>query len=239
MGFAIDWSGALTGQPRIWLLCGLAVTLAITLVAGAIATVLAVILTALRLSPVAPVRGATRALVSLVRNTPLLIQLMVWYFVGFGLLPMGVKAWMTGDHPWAVLPGNVSVCAPEFAASAWGVGLFIGVFLSEELRAGLNAVAPGQREAAASQGLGAWDTLTAILLPQALRNAYQPVVGQYLNLMKLTSITCSIGLAEITYQARHIESFNSHAFEAFAAGTLLYLALGLVLERILTTGRQA
>ena len=92
---------------------------------------------------------------------------------------------------------------------------------------------------AASQGLGAWDTLVAILLPQALRNAYQPVVGQYLNLMKLTSVTCSIGLAEITYQARQIESFNSHAFEAFALATLLYLAIGCCLERMLLSRRAA
>jgi len=235
----IDWSGVLTGPPLHWLLSGLAVTLAISLAASGIATVVAVLLSALRLSPLPPVRLATLGLISLIRNTPLLIQLLVWYFVGFGLLPQGLKAWMTGDHPWSVLPGQVSLFAPEFAASAWGVGLFIGVFLSEELQAGLNAVAPGQREAAASQGLGGWHTLTAILLPQALRNAYQPVVGQYLNLMKLTSVTCSIGLAEITYQARQIESFNSHAFEAFAAATVLYLAIGFILERLLLARRKA
>ena len=239
MGLTIDWSGVLTGQPLHWLLSGLVVTLAITLVASGIATPIAVGLTALRLSPVAPVRLATQAGISLIRNTPLLIQLLVWYFVGFGLLPAGLKAWMTGDHPWSVLPGQVSLFAPEFAASAWGVGLFIGVFLSEELQAGLNAVAPGQREAAASQGLGGWDILASVLLPQALRNAYQPVVGQYLNLMKLTSVTCSIGLAELTYQARQVESFNSHAFEAFAAVTVLYLAIGFSLERALLARRRA
>ena len=239
MGLSIDWAGVLSGQPLHWLLSGLVVTLAITLAASVIATGIAVALTALRLSPVAPVRLATWAGISLIRNTPLLIQLLVWYFVGFGLLPPALKAWMIGDHTWSVLPGQVSLFAPEFAASAWGVGLFIGVFLSEEIQAGLNAVAPGQGEAAASQGLSAWDTLAKVLLPQALRNAYQPVVGQYLNLMKLTSITCSIGLAEITYQARHIESFNSHAFEAFAAVTVLYLAIGFSLERVLLARRRA
>ena len=239
MNLPIDWSGVLSGQPLEWLGSGLAVTLVITLAASAVATAVAVAVVALRLSPLAPVRTATRAIVSLIRNTPLLIQLMVWYFVGFGLLPRALQGWMTANHPGAVLPGNVSLAAPEFVASAWGVGLFIGIFLAEEIQAGLNAVAPGQREAAASQGLGAWDTLVAILLPQALRNAYQPVVGQYLNLMKLTSVTCSIGLAEITYQARQIESFNSHAFEAFALATLLYLAIGCCLERMLLSRRAA
>jgi polar amino acid transport system permease protein len=239
MGMAFDWSGVLSGHPLHWLLQGLAVTLAVTLVAGAIATLVAVLLTALRLSPLAPVRLATRSVISLIRNTPLLIQLMVWYFVGFARLPQAIKDAMTRDHPWATLPGQVSLAGPEFVAAAWGVGLFIGVFLGEELQAGLNAVPPGQREAAASQGFGAWDTLVAILLPQALRNAYEPVLGQYLNLMKLTAIACSIGLAELTYQARQVESFNSHAFEAFAAATLLYLGLGLGLERALRAVRRA
>jgi len=238
MSIPTDWSGALTGQPMEWLLSGLVATLAITLASSVVATALAVLLVALKLSPLAVLRRATGVVVSLVRNTPLVIQLMVWYFVGFGLLPQRLKLWMTDNHPWLTLPGNVSLFAPEFAASAWGLGLFIGVFLSEEIQAGLNAVAPGQREAAASQGLSNWDTLMAVLLPQALANAFQPVVGQYLNLMKLTSVTCSIGLAEITYQARQIESFNSHAIEAFAAGTLLYLVIGYTLERLLLARRK-
>jgi len=235
----IDWTGVLTGEPAQWLGSGLVVTLVLTLVASLLATAVAVGLAAMRLSPVPPVRGTARAVVGVFRNTPLLVQLLIWYFVGFGILPPEVKTWLTGDHPWAVLPGQVSLFAPEFLAATWGLGLFIGVFLAEEIQAGLNAVAPGQREAAASQGLSPWDTLSAVLLPQALRNAWQPIVGQYLNLMKLTSIACSIGLAELTYQARVVESFNSHAFEAFAVGTILYLVVGFVLERLFLLRRKA
>jgi polar amino acid transport system permease protein len=62
-----------------------------------------------------------------------------------------------------------------------------------------------------------------------MRNAWQPVVGQYLNLMKLSSLATGIGFAELTYQVRQIESYNAHALEAFAVGTVLYLALGLVM----------
>jgi polar amino acid transport system permease protein len=208
----------------------------LTLVASIGASAFAVGLTALRLWPLAAARWAVRGFIGLFRNTPLLVQLLVWYFVGFGLLPANMKRWLTDDHPWAALPGNVSLLAPEFLASAFGLTVFIGVFLSEEIQAGLNAVPAGQREAAASQGLSPWTTLGSVLLPQALRNARQPIVGQYLNLMKLTSIACSVGLAEITYQARVIESYSSHAFEAFAAGSILYLGIGFVLERLLLTG---
>jgi len=236
MSIPIDWAGVLTGEPARWLAEGLAVTLATTIVAGLGATLVAVSLTALRLSPSAPILWLSRGIVSVFRNTPLLVQLLVWYFVGFGVLPAGARAWLVADHPWAVLPGNVSLLAPEFLAAAWGLSLFVGVFLSEEIQAGLNAIPRGQREAAASQGLGSWDSIAAVLLPQALRNARQPVVGQYLNLMKLTSIACSVGLAEITYQARVIESYNSHAFEA---GTILYLAVGFVMERLLLAGGRS
>jgi len=238
MGIPIDWSGVLTGEPARWLLDGLAVTLAVTLEASILATLIAVLITALELSPLGALRKATRIIVALIRNTPLLVQLLIWYFIGFSLLPSGLKNWMFANHPGTVLPGNVSVFSPEFVSAAWGLALFIGVYLSEEIRAGLNAVSFGQSEAAAAQGLGRWDTLMSVLLPQALKNAYQPIVGQYLNLMKLSSIACSIGLAEITNQARAIESYNSHAFEAFASGTILYLAIGFVMERLLGVGKK-
>ena len=239
MHIPIDWSGVLVGEPARWLVDGLGGHPCPDS-RGQPGSPLSprCSLTALGLSSSAPCRCFGRGIVSIFRNTPLLVQLLVWYFVGFGILPSGLRKWLLDDHPWAVLPGNVSLFAPEFLASAWGLSLFIGVFLSEEVKAGLNAVPRGQREAAASQGLGDWAILSSVLLPQALRNARQPIIGQYLNLMKLTSIACSIGLAELTYQARVVESYNSHAFEAFAVGTILYLVIGFILERLLLAGRR-
>jgi polar amino acid transport system permease protein len=241
MAIPIDWSGVLTGEPARWLRNGLVVTLVVTAVSSVGATIVSVLLTAQRLSSAKAVRWLSQGFVGLFRNTPLLVQLLVWYFVGFSALPSSVREWCLADHPWAFLPGRVSLFAPEFLSSAWGLSIFCGVFLSEEIKAGLNAIPHGQREAALSQGLGSWNILFCVLLPQALRNAWQPIVGQYLNLMKLTSIACSVGLAEITYQTRLIESYNSHAFEAFAVGTILYLAIGFVLEKLLLlrSGKKA
>ncbi len=238
MSIRLDWSAVLTGAPATWLLGGISVTLAVTVIASALAAVTAVALSSMRLLPFAPLRAFAAAFVAVFRNTPLLVQLLVWYFVVFGILPQGFREWAFADHPWSVLPGNVSLFSPEFLASAWGLGIFGGVFLSEEIRAGLNAVSSGQREAARAQGLGEGTILLSILLPQALTNAYEPIVGQFLNVMKLSSIACSVGLAEITYQSRAIESFNSRAFEAFALGTLLYLAIGFALERSLMSVRR-
>lgn len=232
-GLSFDWEGVLTGAPAVWLATGFATTLAITVAASLLASLLAVLLLGLR---VAPGRLAARPaiwVIEIFRNTPLLVQILFWYFAAFGLLPRSWRDWIVADHPFATLPGNIALISPEFIASAWGLGVFSAVFIAEEIRAGLQAVPKGQSEAAASQGFGHWKALLYILLPQGLANAFQPVVGQYLNLMKLSSLATAIGLAEITYQVRQIESFNSHALEAFAVGTLLYLALGLVMGRAL------
>ncbi len=92
-----------------------------------------------------------------------------------------------------------------------GAGVFTSAFLVEEIASGLRAVSHGQREAALSQGFTPWQELRFILLPQGLGNAWQPIVGQYLNLMKLSSLASGIGFAELTYQVRQIESYNAHA----------------------------
>ncbi len=98
----------------------------------------------------------------------------------------------------------------------------------------MQSVPNGQREAALAQGFSTAGLLRHILLPQGLANAWQPVVGQYLNLMKLSSLASGIGFAELTYQVRQIESYNAHALEAFAVGTVLYLFTGVVLGLLLS-----
>ena len=85
-----------------------------------------------------------------------------------------------------------------------------------------------------AQGFSSWAIFRHILLPQGLANAWQPIVGQYLNLLKLSSLASGIGFAELTYQVRQIESYNAHALEAFAVGTALYLFTGIVLGLLLT-----
>jgi polar amino acid transport system permease protein len=233
MNIPIDWSGVLSGPPLQWLISGLVMSLCVTVSASVVTGVLAVTLLGLRISANRAPRWFATAVISVIRNTPLLVQLLFWYFAAYNLLPLEWRFWITDPHPWAQLPAGVNLISPEFIASTWALGLFSAVFIAEEIRAGLQAVAKGQSEAALSQGFGHWAALRHVLLPQALANAFQPVVGQYLNLMKLSSLLSAIGLAEVTYQVRQIESYNSHAMEAFAAGTLVYLTLGLVMGQTL------
>ncbi|WP_213134856.1 amino acid ABC transporter permease [Citrobacter sp. FP75] len=231
---AMDWQGVLSGQPLQWIMSGFLTTLWVTLAGSVLATVLAILLLGLRLSGHRIASAVVSAWVSVFRNTPLLVQLMFWYFAAWNLLPRGFIIFVNAEHPWSILPGDVWWLTPEFLCSAWGLGVFTSAFLVEEIASGLQAVSNGQREAAVAQGFSTWATLRHILLPQGLANAWQPIVGQYLNLMKLSSLASGIGFAELTYQVRQIESYNAHALEAFAVGTALYLLTGIVMGTLLT-----
>lgn len=229
-----DWHGVLSGRPLEWLISGFLTTVWVSVAGMILATLIAVLLLALRLGGGKPGRGFVAGWVSLFRNTPLLVQLLFWYFAAWNLLPLGIKSFINEEHSWSVLPGDVWWLTPEFLCSMWGLGVFTSAFLLEEIASGLKAVSHGQQEATLSQGFTPWQALRYVLLPQALANAWQPIVGQYLNLMKLSSLASGISLAELTYQTRQIESYNAHALEAFAIGTLLYLALGVVMGTVLT-----
>ncbi len=112
---------------------------------------------------------------------------------------------MNDEHAWSILPGNVWWLTPEFLCSMWGLGVFTSAFLVEEIASGLRAVSHGQRKPL-SQGFTPWQELR--FHPPAAGgwpNARQPIVGQYLNLMKLSSLASGIGFAELTYQVRQIE----------------------------------
>ncbi|HDR2757664.1 TPA: amino acid ABC transporter permease [Enterobacter mori] len=231
---ALDWQGVLTGQPLQWIVSGFLTTLWVTLAGVVIATLLALLFLLLRLSAGWFGHAVVSGWVSLFRNTPLLVQLLFWYFAAWNGLQLGFRDVVNADHAWSILPGDVWWFTPEFLCSAWGLGVFTSAFLIEEIESGLRSVPSGQREAALAQGFSAWRLFRYILLPQGLANAWQPVVGQYLNLMKLSSLASGIGFAELTYQVRQIESYNAHALEAFTVGTALYLLTGVLMGMLLT-----
>ena len=124
-------------------------------------------------------RAAQRLLtlpIDLIRGTPLLVQLMVWY-----LLPAAVN--------WDVSP---------FAAAGLGLSVNAGAFISEILRGGIAAVPRGQREAALALGLSRPYAVFGIELPQALPAVVPALVGFYIGLIKDTSLAYIVGLHELT-----------------------------------------
>jgi polar amino acid transport system permease protein len=227
--YRLDWSAVLSGQPLIWLESGLRLTVNLFVWSSLLATLIAILLLALRLTPSRSLQGLSAAYVTLFRNTPLAVQLLFWYFGGLQLLPQPVHDWLNNAHSL----GGVRFPSTETLVGIWSLGLFTAAFLTEEMRAGVRAVASGQVEAARSQGFSHWQSLRLIVLPQALRHAWQPLIGQYLNLMKNSPLTMSIAVTELLYQTNQIESYNLHAIEAYAVATVIYLTLGLVISLLL------
>lgn len=223
------------GEPMglhylLWLVRGFGVTLALSTVVCLAATVLGIALCCLKAIGGRPVRAFASAFVGLIRNTPLLVQLFVWYFGVAALLPDGVTAWLNTPHVLGLGPVGLSWPAYETLAGFFGLTLYAGAHIAEECRAGLDAVPPGQSEAALALGLRPVQGFRHIVLPQALRTAWLPIVGQYLNTIKNSSLTMTIGLAELSYASRQVETETFLTFQAFGVATVFYVVAVAAVE---------
>ena len=217
--YRFDWSVVLSGEYLGWLLDGLTLTLELAGAAWLLSFLLALVVAVLRLSPVDPLRWLAQAYVEFVRNTPLLVQIFFWYFGAFQVLPEAVNQWLT--H-WNF----------EFAAALIALTLYTGAFIAEDIRSGLRAIPNEQMEAARSQGFGFLGAMVHVIFPQAVRIVVPPLIGQFLNATKNSSLAMTVGVAELTYQARQVESYSLKGLEAFTAATLLYLAISLVVTAL-------
>lgn len=218
--------------PRYWgwLLDGLEVTLVLSALAAVIAAMLGTLLCMARMSASRQWPRLAGIYVALFRNTPLLVQLLFWYFGVAALLPAAWKLWLNTPHRahWGTL--TMAWPSMELLCAVIGLGLYSAAFVAEELVAGVQLVPRGQWQAGTALGLDRGVLWRRIVLPQAMRNALPPLVGQAMNLVKNSSLTMAIGTAELSYAARQVESQTFMAFQAFAAATLLYLAVTAAVE---------
>ncbi|HEY7165879.1 MAG TPA: amino acid ABC transporter permease [Candidatus Binatia bacterium] len=218
--YNFNWSVLWTGQSAVWLLSGLLTTLGISFLAMLIALVLGVISGALRTLPFAPLRWAASAYVEFFRNVPLLVWMFFWYFAVPPLLPQPVQDWLF-DH------------SAEFWAAVIALGVYHGARFSEVIRSGIQSIPKTQLEAALSTGLTTVQAYRWIIIPISLRLIIPPATNESLNLLKNSSVALTIGVAELTFQTRQIETYTAKAFEALTAGTVIYLLLCLSIAAIL------
>ncbi|HYV26689.1 MAG TPA: amino acid ABC transporter permease [Candidatus Eisenbacteria bacterium] len=221
MSYQFNWSILWTGQTGAWLIQGLITTLEISLGAWLLAVVLGIISGALRTVPFPPLRWLATFYVEFFRNVPLLVWMFFWYFGVPPLLPEPARDWLF-DH------------GLEFCAGLFALGVYHGARFSEVIRAGIQSIPKTQFEAALSTGLTVGESYRLIIIPIALRLIVPPATNETLNLLKNSSVALTIGVAELTFQTRQIETYTAKAFEALAAGTILYLLLCLTLAAIMT-----
>ena len=221
MSYQFNWSVLWSGQSGGWLLHGLLLTLAISVLAWVLAAVLGIVSGAMRTVPWKPLRVIATFYVEFFRNVPLLVWMFFWYFGVPPLLPRVVQDWLF-NH------------SAEFWAGMFALGVYHGARMSEIIRAGILSIPRTQFEAAVAMGLTTFQVYRLIIVPIALRLIVPPATNDSLNLLKNSSVALTISVAELTFQARQVETYTAKAIEAFTAGTVIYLVLCLGIAAIMT-----
>ena len=189
------------------LLVGLAATIQLSLTAFVLACLIGLLVALLRLSDLVIGRAVAIGFLELIRNIPLLVLLYLFYYV---LGP--IFGW---DRYWA---------------SILTLAVFHSALISEILRAGINAVAKGQWEAAKSIGMSQAQTYRYIILPQSVRFMLPPMTGEVVHLIKSSAIVSVIAVAELTTLGRNIISDTYMSFEIWFTVAMVYMVVTLMLS---------
>jgi polar amino acid transport system permease protein len=182
---------------------GLWLTTSVSFLAFAGALVLGVLGALARRSRFWPLKAVGTVYVEALRNTPALVQI---FLVFFGLPAMGIHL-------------------PAYMAGVVALALNAGAYLTEIIRAGLEAVPSGQLEAARSLGMTRTDSFLHVALPQAMRTVYPPVMNEFMQLILSTSLLSVIALDELTGVALIVNSLTFETMQAFGLALVLYLVL--------------
>ncbi|MBW4674143.1 MAG: ABC transporter permease subunit [Desmonostoc geniculatum HA4340-LM1] len=188
------------------------------------------------------VRNITMVYVEIFRNTPLLLQLLFWYFAVFLSFPKTenkISLWgfiglsQSGlELPWFTV-------SPEFSALLLGLTFYTGAFIAEIVRGGIQSVPQGQWEAGRSLGLKPGLVMRLVIFPQALRVIIPPLTSQYLNLTKNSSLAIAIGYPDMYFVASTTFNQTGRAVEVILLITLTYLILSLSISLIMNLFNRA
>ncbi|OCW55733.1 amino acid ABC transporter permease [Hoeflea olei] len=180
-----NWTLLLVGQYPNGPLGGLVATLLLAMAGLALAFPVAITIAVARISPYRPIRLVAAGIVHVVRGMPFLMVLFWSYFA----LPVLIGRPLSGF--WTLVGALV---------------LYESAYLAEVIRAGIQALPKGQEEAARSLGFGYFRTLFLVILPQALYNSLPALIGQFVSLIKETSLGYVISVNEFTYAAGQLNS---------------------------------
>jgi polar amino acid transport system permease protein len=207
-------------------LLGLYRTMLLTVVAMAIGIVFGTVLAVMRLSANPMVSQTAGAYVWFFRGTPLLVQLIFWYNLAalYPHLSLGIP------FGPALVSGSANRFVTVYVAAYLGLGLNEAAYMSEIVRAGLNSVDQGQREAAQALGMSPATLLSKIVLPQAMRFIIPPTGNQLIGMLKTTSLVSVIALPDLLYSAQLIYSQNFQTIPLLIVCCIWYLILTTILS---------
>jgi glutamate transport system permease protein len=206
------------------ILVAFGVTVEMVVIAGIICMVVGFFLAALRVSPVPLGRAFGAGYVRLVRNTPLLVIMLLF---AFGLPELDIRpefhvaSWFGSESHSRLLNFDVFFV---FATSA--LGLYTAAFVCEAVRSGINSIPVGQAEAARSVGMTFTQTLRLVVLPQAARAVVPPLASTLIAMTKNSSIAVGVGVAEATFMMRKLANdYSTELFMVFIGFAIGYMVL--------------
>ena len=214
-----------------FLLQGAEVTIVVSLISMVLATIFGFIGALARLSHFAPIRWIATIYVEVVRGTPILVQLLLWYYgVGYVLSSIGFDPFSIAFQAMTALQSN-SLVPDQFNGYFYGIiGLSFnyGAYLTEVFRTGIESVNKGQTEAALSLGLNSRQTMRRIVLPQAIRNTIPPFTNYFITLIQDSALLAVLSVIELDHQTFALALPQTDAnvkFFVFVLGALLYLVM--------------
>ncbi len=162
-------------------------------------------------------RIISKIYVNVIRGVPLIV---LAFFIFYGV-PYGIKA----------ISGSRFVLT-SLQAGTICLALNCGAYMSEIIRAGIQAIHPGQMEAARSLGLSYWRSMFRVVLPQAIKNMIPSIVNQFIITLKDTSILSVIGFPELVNKAQNVIAITFKSFEMWAIVAVMYLIVILALQQV-------
>lgn len=196
----------------LYLWHGLEITLVLTVYSLIIGAIIGVIIALLRVSPIKIFNFIAKIYVDIIRGTPLLVQLLIMYYVVFGSYQF----------------------MPKLLVAAIAFGINSGAYIAEIIRGGIESIDSGQMEAARSLGLNYSQAMRLIILPQAFKNSLPALISEFIALLKETSVVGWIGLNDIMRGADNIRFQTATAFQSLFAAALMYLTLTAIFTKIMS-----
>jgi glutamate/aspartate transport system permease protein len=204
-----------------WVLDGLLWTLGVSAIAWIIAMVLGALIGTIRTTDNKLLVRFGNAWVELFRNIPLLVQMFLWYFVIPEFIPP-LKRWMIDTEPTYA----------QFFAAVLCLGLFTSARIAEQVRAGIQSLSRGQRNAGLAVGLTQPQVYRYVLLPMAFRIVIPPLTSESMNIVKNSSVAFAVSIAELTFFAMQAQEETARGVEIYLAVTFLYFVSAFAVNRV-------
>ena len=189
------------------LMMGFVLTLKISIASTFFGIIIGTVVGIARLSKEPVTKGLSLAYVEVIRNTPLLVQIYIIYFFVGAMLRLSA-----------------------FAAGTAALSIFAGAYVGEIVRAGIQSIHKGQMEASRSLGMSYANAMRYIILPQAFKRIIPPLAGQFISLIKDSSLVSVIALADLMFQGQQAVARTYHAFEIYFTVAFLYLVMTFTLS---------